>query len=58
MEPAVRIEAEQVPPERLRAMAAPALAAARKAFEDEGTRRDYEIWLALRATKMRKEQTK
>lgn len=53
MKPAINIEANRIPQERVDAMARPVLAAVRKAFEDPATAKDYERWLAERAAKLK-----
>lgn len=53
MKTASYIDAKRIPQERVDAMARPVLAAVRRAFEDPETVKDYESWLAKRATKMK-----
>lgn len=44
----IQIEATRIPQERIEAMARPALAAVRKAFEDPAIAAEYEAWLQAR----------
>lgn len=45
------VDAKRIPQERIEAMARPVLAAAREAFKDPETAREFTRWLADRRTK-------
>lgn len=49
----VKIDAEAIPQERIKAMARPLLASVRKAFEDPAFAAEYEHWKAERDARIR-----